>query len=128
MLTSLHQQNKLVKIPTDQIEMIPNTMQRIKLSELNQIIAEQRGVAVNDLALQDPNSIKPTTEIQDIAQVEELPATISDEIVDLDALSLEDKAKKLRGQADKLSKQAAELRRQAEELVPIKKNARKKAE
>jgi len=128
MLTRLHQQNKLVKIPTDQIEMIPNTMQRIKLSELNQIIAEQRGVAVNDLALQDPNSIKPTTEIKDIAQVEELPATISDEIVDLDALSLEDKAKKLRGQADKLSKQAAELRRQAEELVPIKKNARKKTE
>ena len=128
MLTSLHQQNKLIKVPTDQVEMIPNTMQRIKLSELNQIIAEQRGVAVNDLALQDPNSIKPTTEVQDIAQVTEMPVEASTEIIDLDELSIEDKAKKLRGQADKLSKQAADLRRQAEELVPVKKNVRKKAE
>ena len=128
MLTSLHQQNKLVKVPTDQVEMIPNTMQRIKLSELNQIIAEQRGVAVNDLALQDPNSIKPTTEVQDIAQLTEMPVEASTEIIDLDELSIEDKAKKLRGQADKLSKQAADLRRQAEELVPVKKNVRKKAE
>jgi len=128
MLTSLHQQNKLIKVPTDQVEMIPNTMQRIKLSELNQIIAEQRGVAVNDLALQDPNSIKPTAEVQDIAQVTEMPVEASTEIIDLDELSIEDKAKKLRGQADKLSKQAADLRRQAEELVPVKKNVRKKAE
>jgi hypothetical protein len=129
MLASLHKQNKLIKVPTDQIEMIPNMQQKVRLDELNQIIAEQRGVAINDLALQDPSSTK-TAEVQDIAEVRELPVVTEPitETVDLDALSVEDKAKKLRGQADKLSKQAAELRRQAEELVPVKKNVRKKAE
>jgi hypothetical protein len=134
MLASLHKQGKLVKIPTDQIEMIPNTQTRIKLDELNLIIAEQRGVAVDDLALGD-SSKKDNLEIREVAQVNEVPEpkteTVSvEEIparVDLSNLSVEEQATKLRGMADKLSKQAAELRRQAEDLVPKKKNVTKKA-
>jgi hypothetical protein len=134
MLASLHKQGKLVKIPTDQIEMIPNTQTRIKLDELNLMIAEQRGVAVDDLALGD-SSKKDNLEIREVAQVNEVPKpkteTVSvEEIpasVDLSNLSVEEQATKLRGMADKLSKQAAELRRQAEDLVPKKKNVTKKA-
>jgi len=134
MLASLHKQGKLVKIATDQIEMIPNTQTRIKLDELNLIIAEQRGVAVDDLALGD-SSKKDNLEIREVAQVNEVPEpkteTVSvEEIparVDLLNLSVEEQATKLRGMADKLSKQAAELRRQAEDLVPKKKNVTKKA-
>jgi len=134
MLASLHKQGKLVKIPTDQIEMIPNTQTRIKLDELNLIIAEQRGVAVDDLALGD-SSKKDNLEIREVAQVNEVPKSKTETVsveeipakVDLSNLSVEEQATKLRGMADKLSKQAAELRRQAEDLVPKKKNVTKKA-
>jgi hypothetical protein len=122
MLASLHKQGKLVKVPTDQIEMIPNTQQRIKLDELNLLIAEQKGVAVDDLAItEEPKANK--TEVVDVAHVNEMPPVEVKE----ENLSIEEQATKLRGQADKLSKQAAELRRQAEALVPTKRNVTKKA-
>ena len=121
MLASLHHQGKLQKVPTDQIEMLPNFQTRIKLDELNYMIAQQLGVSVNDLAMTDPKKIKtedPTTEIREVATVNEIP-TSSVEFDD--TLPKEDKARKLRGQADKLSKEAARLRRLAEDLVPVKK-------
>jgi len=129
MLASLHKTGKLVKIATDQVEMIPNFTSRIRLDELNQIIAEQLGVSVNDLAITDPKKINADkvnkTEVIDLAKVEE----VKDPTPELDAsLSVEERATRLRGQADKLSKQAADLRRQAEELVPTKRNVAKKAQ
>lgn len=126
MLAALHKKNKLVKVATDQIEMIPNTQQKIRLDELNQLIAEQRGVAINDLALGENTS---KAEVRDIAHVKEMP--VEQPVVEAKpekVLTIEEQATKLRGEADKLSKQAAELRRQAEALVPKKKNVRKKAE
>jgi hypothetical protein len=125
MLAALHKKNKLVKVPTDQIEMLPNTQQKIRLDELNQLIAEQRGVAVNDLALTETPS---KTEVRDIAYVKELPQDKPVEVKTEKPLSVEEQATILRGKADKLSKEAAELRRQAEALVPTKRNVRKKAE
>ncbi|NBR62248.1 MAG: hypothetical protein EBT86_11570 [Actinobacteria bacterium] len=122
MLASLHTQGKLRKVPTDEIEMIPNFQTRIKLDELNYMIAQQLGVSVNDLALTDPKKIRSEQEINDIreiATVNEVPPTKAE--FD-DNLPKEERATKLRGQADKLSKEAARLRRLAEELVPIKKS------
>lgn len=121
MLASLHKSGKLVKMPTDQIEMIPNFQTRIKLDELNYMIAQQLGVSVNDLALTDPKKVKPQepeVEVREVATVNEMPAPSAE--FD-DSLTVEQKASKLRGQADKLSKEAARLRRLAEDLVPIKK-------
>lgn len=130
MLASLHKQGKLVKIPTSEVEMIPNFQTTIRLDELNMMIAEQKGVAVNDLALTE-TAKDPNVEVQDIAQVNEVPVTNTDsEVIETQTiepvLTTEQRATKLRGEADKLSKQAAELRRQAEELVPTKRNASKK--
>lgn len=128
MLANLHQNGKLIKVPTDQVEMLPNFTTRIKLDSLNQIIAEQLGVSVNDLAITDPKKINMTevnkakTEIVDIAHVTEVKTPEVQE----ENLSKEELATKLRGQADKLSKQAADLRRRAEDLVPTKKNVSKK--
>lgn len=125
MLASLHKHGKLVKVATDQIEMIPNMQAKIRLDELNLIIAEQKGVAVDELALTETpkNTKNSDVEVREVAQVNEIPeSTMLD-----DNLSIKERATKLRGMADKLSKQAAELRRQAEDLVPMKKNASKKA-
>ena len=51
MLPALHVQGKLLKVGTDKVEMTPNFYNKILLAELNQLIAEQRGVAVDDLSV-----------------------------------------------------------------------------
>lgn len=125
MLPSLHVKGLLTKVPTAAVEMTPNSSVSILLSELNQIIAEQRGVSVQDLALQ-PDAPKPAAEVKEIATANDIsPKTNNtDPLVDQtgpQVLSDEDIAKKYRSDADRLSKEAAQLRRLAEELVPTKK-------
>jgi len=134
MLAALHTQGRLLKVSTDNVEMIPNSTTNIQLSELNQIIAEQQGVAVDALALRsglatDP---KPTSkvEVQEVGSVSEMAKETADvgkttsssaameEPVDQ---SPESQAKRFRSEADRLAKQAAEMRRKAEELAPTKK-------
>ena len=117
MLTALHTQNRLVKLSTDQIEMLPTLSQTIKLSELNQIIAEQRGTTVDELSLKSAIKEQPFKE-KDKVQSEEPKAAL------VELLTPEQKAKHYRSEADRLSKEAASLRRQAEELVPTAKKAK----
>jgi hypothetical protein len=134
MLANLHVQGKLIKVPTDQVEMTPNTQARIRLSELNQIIAEQRGVAVDDLHVQ-PNLREQNNkniEVQEIGSAkdispkagEDVTKTVAErlnESASTVALTPEDRAAKLRSDADRLYKEAAKLRKEAEELSPTKK-------
>ena len=121
MLAALHTQGKLMRVATDQIEMIPNFQTKIKLDQLNVVIAEQMGVAVDDLSIKEDlkNQKRDDVEVVEVATVTEVPMPVVEE--NFDDLPVEQRATKLRGQADKLSKQAAELRRQAEVLVPRKK-------
>jgi hypothetical protein len=121
MLAALHTQGKLMRVATDQIEMIPNFQTKIKLDQLNVVIAEQMGVAVDDLSIKEDlkNKKRDDVEVVEVATVTEVPMPVVEE--NFDDLPVEQRATKLRGQADKLSKQAADLRRQAEALVPRKK-------
>jgi len=127
MLPSLHAKQKLVKVATDQVEMLPNFQTRIDLSELNQLIAEQQGVSVNDLAVKNP--VPDNVEVVEIAKVKDISpsakttsASVTEESQPvMENLSTEDQAKRFRSEADKLSKMAAEMRRQAELLLPTKK-------
>lgn len=126
MLPSLHVKGLLTKIATDQVEMIPNMQTTILLSDLNQAIAEQQGVSVQDLAMR--GNPKEAAEVQEIAKVQNVPSA-TPELDEGQATTQteqtfetpESEAKYYRSQADKLAKQAAELRRRAEELVPTKK-------
>lgn len=128
MLPALHMQGRLVKVPTDAIEMTPNFQTRISLAELNQLIAEQRNCSIDDLAVKDP-TIQSNVEVVEVAKVKDLSPqakTTSGSINEdhqpaVENLSPEDQAKRFRSEADRLSKQAADFRRQAETLSPIKK-------
>ena len=117
MLSVLHTQGKLIKVPTDNVEMLPRPGVSIVLSELNQIIAQQRGISIEELSIQSPAK-----------QDEILPSVIDEQIIDSVPVerSLDDTAKFYRSQADKLSKEAAEYRRLAEELVPTIKRTKAK--
>jgi len=134
MLAALHKQGRLVKIATDLIEMCPTPGVAVMLSELNQIIAEQRGVAVDDLSLKSDLAPKKDAKpvVKEVAKVTET-ATTSEDFTRTSSASVntpevvapegtaEDQAKFYRSQADALAKQAAAMRRKAEELVPTKK-------
>ena len=128
MLPSLHVKGLLTKMPTDAIEMVPNMQATIMLSELNQLIAEQQGVSVQDLAMR--SSPKDAVEAKELAKIQSIPAeTIDNVIEDTDIQevptfdSAESEAKYYRSRADKLAKQAADFRRKAEDLAPTKKKS-----
>ena len=140
MLAAMHQDGRLIKVPTTDVIITPNTVDRIPLDQLNTLIAEQKGLAVDELAL-EIGAVDDKNKVEEIAQVKELnsqtPAQteqlttqaprLADEIVETFD-SPESEAKHYRSQADKLAKQAADFRRRAEELSPTKKKVSKTSE
>jgi hypothetical protein len=132
MLPALHAQGKLLKVSTDQVEMTPNFSTSVLLSELNQMIAEQLGVAVDELAVKNPVK-EANVEVTELARIKDLnpsakttsSAVTEDVQLVVENLTPEDQAKRFRSDADRLSKQAADMRRQAEELFPTVKKKEK---
>lgn len=119
MLAGFHTTGKMVKMPTDSVEMTPDRQTVISLAELNQIIAEQKGVTVADLALKGA-STQETQKTQETESVVE-PLNEAAAVTTDGLLTDEDLAAQYRSQADSLFKEAKRLRDQAEELVPTKK-------
>lgn len=139
MLAAMHQDGKLIKVPTTDVVVTPNTVDRIPLDQLNALIAEQKGLAIDELALEI--GVDDNNKVEEIAQVKELNSQTPAQTEQLttqaprptDAIvetfdSPEAEAKHYRSQADKLAKQAADFRRKAEELSPTKKKATKTSE
>jgi len=119
LLAALHSTGKLTKMRTDEVEMTPNSQTSILLSELNNSIAESRGVTVADLALvSDRPAAEPVSEEQ--------PQPVVETSTPDSPLSDEELAASYRSQADAMFKEAKRLREQAEELSPTKKKTTKK--
>ena len=130
MLAAFHTTGRMQKVATNLVEMTPNNNASINLAELNNIIAQQKGVTVADLALGGAKAQAPVTNPAE-AYTNTAPAMAAmDEVVTTDEGIITDEmlAAKYRSDADRLSKEAAALRRQAEELVPTKKATKKTAE
>lgn len=138
MLPSLHAKGLLLKFPTDQIEMVPQPGVTVLLSELNQIISEQRNVPVDELSIKPANGSEDTSKPLNEA-VSEVASDVTrttsgsvsgDEASYVEAVvevaepvtfkTKQEEATFYRSKADKLAKEAASLRRQAEDLVPVK--------
>lgn len=128
MLVGLHTTNRMVKMATSEIEMVPDTKTTIGLDELNQMIADQQGVALEDLAIKNPN--KPKNDlVVDEHNLDNIDApkevVEAAQVAEDDVLSDAELAAKYRSDADRLYKEAKRLREQAEELVPTKKKTAK---
>ena len=120
MLAGFQQTGKLRKVPTEAIEMTPNGNTNIALNELNNTIAEQRGVTVNDLAIKN-------TQGETVPEVTDAPVDATTAYTNTpDVLTDADLAAQYRSQADSMFKEAKRLREQAEELAPTKKSAKTK--
>lgn len=119
MLAAFHATGKMIKVPTNMVEMTPDTKTTIMLNELNLVIAQQKGVSIDDLALKGN-----TKKVEEIATVNEVPTSAEAAIQPAqapDVLTDEALAAQLRSQADAMFKEAKRLREQAEGLVPTKK-------
>lgn len=110
MLNSLHAGGHLKKVPTSGVLMTPTPTHKVLLSELNQIIAEQKGVTIDSLAITDGVSKNPKA--QSVTTIK------TDEVADESTEGLN--PAQLRSKADALFKQAQALRKQADSIDPPK--------
>lgn len=120
MLAGFHTTGKMIKIESKLVEMTPNRHTVIPLDQLNQIIAQQRGVSVADLALKNPNAPADSTPTPTQTVVKESVETTPVMPV---KMSEQDLAAEMRSKADAMFKEAKKLREMAEELSPTKKKA-----
>jgi hypothetical protein len=125
MLNWLHSRNHLKKIPTNMVIMTPTTNDSLPLDELNKLIAEQKGITLEELAVQEdvekpavkskksPDEVTKTTSKSVSGELEDLGIVVPVETEELTPAQL-------RSKADKLFKEAQLLRKQADEIDPPK--------
>ena len=118
MLAGFHTTGKMVKVKQSEVEMLPDTRTSINLAELNKVIADQKGITVEDLAIKGPEVQTAESAPEGVEVVSEQPLTDS-QVLDDEAL-----AAKYRSDADRLFKEAKRLREQAEELAPTKRKTK----
>lgn len=128
MLQSLHKSGRLLKTPTDNVKMTPNSAVSIGLTELNNIIREQTGgtpVVSEDTTQMDMGGkdvANTTTETLTEGNIVEDATPTTDE-----AMDPQDLAKSLLAQAKTFEQEAKALKKQAYELAPNLKPGPKKA-
>lgn len=113
MLQFVHANGLMKKVPTNGVLVTPDNKTNIPLDELNNIIAQQKGVTLEELSIKDgSNSTIPT--IADKSEKStEVVADSTDSTVDLSPAEM-------RSRADALYKEAAKLRKEADEIDPPK--------
>lgn len=114
MLSWLHANGHLKKVPTNMVVMTPSTQSSIPLDELNQLIAQQKGVTVDELAVTDGSNPNPKS-AKKPAEVKTEPAIVVEELTPIE----------MRSRADALFKEAQQLRKSADLLDPPKSKAKK---
>lgn len=126
MLTSVRQDNRLAKVPTDLVLMTPTPSTAIALDQLNVMIAEQKNCSVDDLCTFVSGGVKRSANDNDVSTEKETSDQRTTELQP-EVLTDRDLARSYRSQADALYKEAAKLRKQADELDPPQKKVSSKA-
>lgn len=122
MLQYVHTNGLLKKVPTTGVLVTPDNKTSIPLDELNNIIAEQKGVKLDELSIKDgSNSTIPTISADSKKSAEVIVDDVPAEVVVDPVLSPAD----LRSKADALYKEAAKLRKEADEIDPPKSKSKK---
>jgi hypothetical protein len=125
MLEWLHRRGNLKKVPTDGVLMTPTPQTSISLDELNVLIAEQKGITLDELAVTDGNTPNPKSKKSDPTKTTSASVNGEDEIVVVETPEEDMTPAQLRSKADALFKQAQVLRKQADAIDPPK--SKKKA-
>jgi len=124
MLEWLHTRGHLKKVPTNGVLMTPTPKDIIPLDELNLLIADQRGVHLEDLAINDgkpqEEPVVATTHKEEVI-VEDTAVAVKQPS---ETASFELTPAEMRSRADALYKEAARLRKEADALDPPKKKTK----
>lgn len=126
MLEWFHKNGLLRKVATAGVLVTPDNKTAIPLNELNEIIAQQKGITVDELAVTDGTTPNPKTKKADVTRT--TSESVSGEIPA--AVVAEDPTDpaSMRSKADKLFKEAQALRKQADAIDPPKSKAKKAVE
>jgi hypothetical protein len=117
MLGYLDQNNHLKKVATNMVLMTPDTQTQLPLDKLNEIIAQQKGVSIEELAVSDGTTkVKKPAENTTVKE-----ETKNDTTTNTFKLTPAEK----RSRADALYKEAARLRKEADEEDPPKAKKKK---
>lgn len=122
MLAGFHTTGRLQKVKTSDVEMTPNSTTIISLDELNQVIASQRGVSLDELSVK-PSSGQPVPKPAEPVNTASVAAATAYEAAPAvsEPKTPEEVATQLRSHADAMFKEAKRLREAAEALAPTKK-------
>jgi len=126
MLSGFHTTGKLRKVPTNEIEMTPDSKTVISLDKLNEAIAQQRGISLEDLALKPSGQSAETPQVineMPLMAAETVNSQITDAVTTMPPTA-EEMAAQLRSQADAMFKEAKKMREVAETLVPTVKKVK----
>ena len=117
MLQYVHANGHLKKVPTNSVFITPDNRTTIPLDELNVLIAQQKGVSLEELAVKDgSNATVPT-----IAKPEAVTNHTEEVIIDdSSSKGIELTPAEMRSRADALYKEAARLRKEADAIDPPK--------
>lgn len=110
MLGYLHNNGHLKKVPTSMILMTPDSQTQIPLNELNVLIAQQKGISVEDLSVKDPTGKTVIKSNKKNSITDEPTGTSGFELTPAE----------MRSRADALYKEAARLRKEADAIDPPK--------
>lgn len=117
MLGYLHNNGHLKKVPTSNVLVTPDSQTQVPLNELNEIIAKQKGVDLEDLAVSDGSPKKPkTTKKVEVSESASKPTN-----------TFEMTPAEMRSRADALYKEAARLRKEADAMDPPKSKKKQSA-
>jgi|APCry1669189768_1035252.scaffolds.fasta_scaffold00028_37 hypothetical protein len=139
-LESLHLQGKLRRVETTEVVMMPTSTDEVMLSELNEIIAEQKGVTLDDLSIKsDMPHLQRKTNVQEIPvkdhtgnhprvteKQKEYPPILSESpsgTKEPEVVSVGD----LKNEISKLLLEAQRLQKLADSMEPAKKKTSAKA-
>ena len=132
MLEWLHSRGSLKKVPTNLVLMTPDTKSSIQLDELNILIADQKGLTLEQLAITEGEAIvvepnAPATQNKwDKAREDRATAKAAKEEAETVA-SIALSPAEMRSRADALYKEAARLRKDADAIDPPKKKTKVEA-
>jgi hypothetical protein len=135
-LETLHLQGKLKRVDTSEVIMTPTMSDEIVLSDLNVMIAEQKGVTLDELSIKsDMPHMQRKTNVQEVPikdhtgnhsrvpeKQKEYPEIKNESPSNLKASELSS-ASDMRNEADRLLKEAEKLKKMADELEPPKKKS-----
>jgi hypothetical protein len=129
MLEFLHRNGLLTKVATNMVTMVFDNKNQIALSELNQLVADQKGITIDQLSITESTEQKPAVPVAKESVKTKWDRAREDKIKEneivVDSTPVELSPTEMRSRADALFKEAARLRKEADTIDPPKKKTSK---